>query len=78
MKTHIEEIQWSWNHPVIQELLLKYYRDWLFSTPEKADEIIKEVLSLTSLEPPASILVSCLKNLFQDIGNLRCLEVAME
>jgi hypothetical protein len=23
-------------------------------------------------------LVSCLKNLFQDIGNLRCLEVAME
>ena len=56
MKTHIEEIQWSWNHPVIQELLLKYYRDWLFSTPEKADEIIQEVVSLSSLETPAAIL----------------------
>lgn len=56
MKTNIEEIQWSWDHPIIQEILLKYYRDWLFSTPEKADAIIDEVLSMTSLKHPASIL----------------------
>jgi SAM-dependent methyltransferase len=56
MKTQIEEIQWSWDHPVIQELLLKYYRDWLFSTAEEADEIIDEVLSLTSLKPSSAIL----------------------
>ncbi len=56
MKTYIEEIQWSWDHPVVQELLLKYYREWLFSTPEKANEIIQEVLALSSIEPPASVL----------------------
>lgn len=55
MKTQIEEIKWSWDHPVVQELLLKYYRDWLFSTPERADRIIDEVLKLASLKPSSSI-----------------------
>ena len=56
MKTQIEEIRWSWDHPVVQELLLKYYRDWLFSTPERAGTIIDAVLSLISLKPSSSII----------------------
>jgi len=56
MKSQVEEILWSWDHPVIQELLLKYYRDDLFSTPEEADELVQKVLTISSIEPPATIL----------------------
>jgi SAM-dependent methyltransferase len=56
MKSRVEEIQWSWDHPVIQDLLLKYYRDYLFSTPEQADELVQQVLTISSVKPPAAIL----------------------
>lgn len=60
MKTKVEEIIWSWDHPFIQDLLLKYYRDYLFSTSEKADQIVQKILDLSSVEPPANILdVGC-------------------
>jgi SAM-dependent methyltransferase len=60
VKIHIEEIQWSWDHPVVQELLLKYYRDRLFSTPECADETVQQVFALAPTEPPAAVLdVGC-------------------
>ena len=36
MKNEITEIQWSWDHPIIQDILLTYYRAWLFNTPEIA------------------------------------------
>ena len=56
MKSQVEEIRWSWDHPVIQDLLLKYYRDYLFSTPERADELVQKVLTISSVKPPAAIL----------------------
>ncbi|WP_022664263.1 class I SAM-dependent methyltransferase [Desulfospira joergensenii] len=54
MKT--TEIQWSWYNPVIQELLLKYYRDWLFNTPEISGKMVERVLSISGIQPPGQVL----------------------
>ena len=40
MKSEIIEIKWSWDQPTIQDILLKYYRDWLFVTPEIANKMV--------------------------------------
>jgi len=56
MKSEITEIQWSWDHPIIQEILLKYYRDWLFSTPEIAQNIVDKIVSLSGVRPPDHVM----------------------
>jgi phosphatidylserine/phosphatidylglycerophosphate/cardiolipin synthase-like enzyme len=40
MESRTKEIQWAWSNPVVQDLLLTYYRDWLFNTPEKAERTV--------------------------------------
>ncbi|MCG8636909.1 MAG: class I SAM-dependent methyltransferase [Desulfobacterales bacterium] len=60
MKTNVKEVRWAWDNPDVQDLLLKYYRDWLFNTPETAERIVAQVLSTTPVEPPGDILdVGC-------------------
>ena len=56
MKTEIIEIDWSWDHPTIQEILLKYYRDWLFNTPEVANDMVERILSISNIQPPCQVL----------------------
>ena len=56
MDSEITEIQWSWDHPVIQEILLKYYREWLFNSPEIASSMVDKILSLSCVQPPNKIL----------------------
>lgn len=56
METEIVEIEWSWDNPVIQELLLKYYREWLFNSPEIVSKMVEKILSLSGAEPPAHML----------------------
>ena len=56
MENEITEIQWSWDHPIIQEILLKYYRDWLFNTPEIAKNMVEKILSLSNINPPNQIM----------------------
>ena len=56
MEKNITEIKWSWDHPIIQEILLKYYRDFLFNTPQTAQDMVARVLSLSHIQPPGQIL----------------------
>ena len=56
METRVKEIQWAWYNPDVQDLLLKYYRDWLFNTPEKADRIVGRILSIVPINPPCEIV----------------------
>jgi SAM-dependent methyltransferase len=50
------EIKWAWDHPIVQEILLKYYRERLFCSQDIADKIVKQILALTSIEPPGQVL----------------------
>jgi SAM-dependent methyltransferase len=60
VKMEIEEVEWSWTNPVIQNLLLKYYREYLFSTPAQAEQDVQQVLEMLSLRPPGVVLdVGC-------------------
>jgi SAM-dependent methyltransferase len=55
-----EEIKWAWDHPVIQEILLKYYRANLFVTPEVAQWAVERVVQLAGIRPGAEVLdVGC-------------------
>ncbi|MCP3944189.1 MAG: class I SAM-dependent methyltransferase [Desulfobacteraceae bacterium] len=56
MENEITEIQWSWDHPIIQEILLKYYRNWLFNTPEIANKMVEQITSLSNIQPPHQVL----------------------
>jgi|UPI0004007B14 SAM-dependent methyltransferase len=56
MKSEIIEIEWSWDQPIIQDILLKYYRDWLFVTPEIANNMVERILSISKINPPAQVL----------------------
>ena len=56
MKSEIIEIEWSWDQPIIQDILLKYYRDWLFITPEIANNMVERVLSISKIQPPGHVL----------------------
>lgn len=56
MKSEIIEIEWSWELLIIQDLLLKYYRDWLFSTPEIAAKMVERILSISKIQPPGQVL----------------------
>ncbi len=56
MKAHFKEIHWAWYDPDVQDLLLKYYRDWLFNTPENADRIVVHILSKSQITPPGEIV----------------------
>ena len=52
----VTEIEWSWDHPVIQDILLTYYRDWLFNTPEIAKDMVKKILCLSGVQAPGHIV----------------------
>lgn len=56
MASKIIEVDWSWDQPLVQELLLKYYRDWLFVTPEIAGNMVDRVLAISKLQPPGEVL----------------------
>lgn len=56
MEPEIIEIEWSWDQPVVQDILLKYYRDWLFVTQEIANNMVDRILSITQVRPPGQIL----------------------
>ncbi len=56
MESEIIEIDWSWDQPIIQDILLKYYRDWLFVTQGIADNMVERVLSISQVQPPDEIL----------------------
>ena len=56
METETIEIEWSWDQPLIQEILLKYYRDWLFVTPEIAKSMVERILSIAQIQPPGQVL----------------------
>lgn len=56
METQIQEIQWAWNNPVVRDILLTYYRDWLFGTPEKAERTVELILSIARINPPAEVI----------------------
>lgn len=56
MGTEIIEVEWSWDQPIIQEILLKYYRDWLFNTPEIAARMVERILSISNIHPPGQVL----------------------
>lgn len=56
MEKTITEVKWSWSHPIVQEILLKYYRDWLFNTPQTAQDMVARVLLLSGIQPPGEIL----------------------
>ncbi len=60
MELETIEIEWSWDQPIIQDILLKYYRDWLFNTPEIAREMVERILSISNIQPPGQVLdVGC-------------------
>lgn len=52
MKSEIIEIDWSWDQSIVQDILLKYYRDWLFVTPEIAHKTVERILSISKIQPP--------------------------
>lgn len=56
MESEIIEIDWSWDQSIIQDILLKYYRDWLFVTPEIANKTVERILSISKIQPPGQIL----------------------
>jgi SAM-dependent methyltransferase len=56
METRIIEVPWAWSHPVVQDILLKYYREWLFNTPETAGRMVEQLLSITGVRPPAQVV----------------------
>jgi SAM-dependent methyltransferase len=56
METHTVEIQWAWDHPIVQELLLKYYRERLFGTGENAEKSVEAILSLAGVRAPGKVL----------------------
>jgi SAM-dependent methyltransferase len=56
VETRTKEIQRAWSNPVVQDLLLTYYRDWLFNTPEKTERTVELILSITGHNPPAEII----------------------
>ena len=56
MESEIIEIEWSWDQPIIQDILLKYYRDWLFVTPGIANSMVERILSISKIQPPGPIL----------------------
>jgi SAM-dependent methyltransferase len=60
MEQKIIEIEWSWDQPIIQDILLKYYRDWLFNTPEIARDMVEKIISISKIKPPGQVLdVGC-------------------
>lgn len=56
MQSQIIEIQWAWSSPVVQDILLKYYRDWLFGTPEVGERMVEHILSISGVNPPGEII----------------------
>ncbi len=56
MESKTVEIEWSWDQPIIQDLLLKYYRDWLFVTQEIANKMVERILSISHAQPPCQVL----------------------
>jgi SAM-dependent methyltransferase len=56
MADQITEIEWSWDHPVVQDILLTYYRDWLFNTPEIANNMVNNILDLSGVQAPGHVL----------------------
>ncbi len=56
MATETMELEWSWDQPIIQDILLKYFRDWLFSTPETAASVVERILSISNIQPPGQVL----------------------
>jgi 2-polyprenyl-3-methyl-5-hydroxy-6-metoxy-1,4-benzoquinol methylase len=56
MKNEIMKIQWSWDHPIIQDILLTYYREWLFNTPEIATNMVEKIMLLSGVQPPGQIV----------------------
>ena len=56
METKTIEIEWDWDHPIIQDILLKYYRNWLFNTPEIARGMVERILSIANTRPPGQVL----------------------
>jgi SAM-dependent methyltransferase len=56
MESEIIEIAWSWDQPIVQDILLKYYRDWLFVTPEIANNMVERILSISKIQPPGLVL----------------------
>lgn len=56
MESETVEIEWSWDQPIIQDILLKYYRDWLFNTPEIANSMVERVLSISNIQPPGQVM----------------------
>ncbi len=56
MDAEIIEVPWSWDHPLVQEILMKYYKDWLFNTPEIAERMLDEILAIAPVKPPSRIL----------------------
>ena len=60
MKLEIQELEWEWANPVVQDILLKYYRDRLFLTPHLANAVVEQVLRLAPTAAPAAVLdVGC-------------------
>jgi 2-polyprenyl-3-methyl-5-hydroxy-6-metoxy-1,4-benzoquinol methylase len=56
MNTEIIETEWGWDNPVIQDILLSYYRDWLFNTPDMAGKMVDRILEISGITPPGEIL----------------------
>ena len=50
------EVKWAWDEPMIQDLLLKYYLDWLFNTPEVSGKMVDRVLSISGIQPSGQVL----------------------
>jgi len=56
MDTHVTEVNWAWEDPTVQDILLKYYKSLLFCSPKQAVGIVDRLLGFVSLTPPASVL----------------------
>jgi len=52
----VQEVEWSWDQPIVQDLLLRYYQEFLFSSPERAEADVDRVLDATGVTPPAAVL----------------------
>lgn len=59
METRVKEIQWAWYNPDVQDILLKYFRNWLFNTPENADRIVEHILSIANIPQGEIVDIGC-------------------
>ena len=56
MENSIREIKWSWDNFEIQDILLKYYKEWIFNSQDEADAMVERIVSLAGIKSPGKVV----------------------